>query len=55
MTDYAADPTSFAGTATIERSGAGVGVDTVPVNCTLLMRNTGAGVAQRHAGGDRHL
>jgi len=43
MTDFAAVQAVNTGAAVTERSGAGVGVDTVPAGSTLLMRNTGAG------------
>lgn len=45
MTDFPPEGTFGTGaTQTItERSGAAVGVDTVPAGCTILARNTGAG------------
>jgi len=43
MTDWAAVQPLNTGAAVTERSGAGVGVDTVPAGTTLLLRNTGAG------------
>jgi|SRR5215471_17006469 len=45
MTDYVAEGTFQTGATNsmTERSGAGVGVDTVPAGSTVLARNTGAG------------
>jgi hypothetical protein len=43
MADFPGEAATFAGTAATERSGAIAGTDTVPVNTTLLLRNTGAG------------
>lgn len=43
MTDFAAENCySTSGGVITERSGAGVGVDTVPAGAMVLMRNTGA-------------
>ena len=43
MADFPAEQPIFAGTLMTERSGATAGTDTVPINCVLLCRNTGAG------------
>ena len=43
MADFPAEQPAFAGTLMTERSGATAGTDTVPINCVLLCRNTGAG------------
>jgi hypothetical protein len=43
MTDFPAETAaSTAGGVMTERSGAGVGVDTVPAGAVILVRNTGA-------------
>jgi hypothetical protein len=43
MADFPPEAPSFAGTVMTERSGAAPATDTVPINTTLLLRNTGAG------------